>query len=253
MIYIAFLFFTFLIIIFALYQWQYFVIFSPVYYRDGELSENCEILSITTDDGVELEGVVYEPSDAKNTLLFFSGMEHDSVGLTNRLASRFKDVRIITFNYRSYGRSGGVINEKNIFEDAKKIAEIVQRNYGDFYILGFSLGASVAASVATSHKSLGLFLVGAFDSIASMAKAKYGVVPSWLIRYKFDNVEFVKNLETPTYMFSSKADEVINVENTRNLKNSIKNLVYYKEFEDLTHKELLWNDEVISKINGVLS
>ena len=74
MIYIAFLFFTFLIIVFAFYQWQYFVIFSPKYFREGELSSSCEILSITTDDGIELEGVVYEPSDAKNTLLFFGGL-----------------------------------------------------------------------------------------------------------------------------------------------------------------------------------
>ncbi len=36
-----------------------------------ELCKSCEILSITTDDGVELEGVVYEPSDAKSTILFF--------------------------------------------------------------------------------------------------------------------------------------------------------------------------------------
>ncbi|WP_373035494.1 alpha/beta hydrolase family protein [Sulfurimonas sp.] len=216
------------------------------------MNENCEILSITTDDGIELEGVAYEPQDAKNTILFFGGKEHDSVGLINRLASRFENSRIITFNYRSYGRSAGVINEKNILEDAKKIAEIVQKNYGDFYILGFSIGASVAASVATSHKSLGLFLVGAFDSIASIAKAKYRVVPSWLIRYKFDNIEFVKDIKAPIYIFSSKRDELISIQNSRNLKNSIKNLVYYKEFEYLTHKELLWNSEVSNKINGVL-
>ncbi len=128
MIYIAFLLFTFLIILFALYQWQYFLIFSPRYFRDSELSSNCEILSIITDDGVELEGVVYEPSDAKNTLLFFGGREHDSVGLIDRLALNFKDSRIITFNYRSYGRSAGVVNEKNILNDALKIAEIVQKN-----------------------------------------------------------------------------------------------------------------------------
>jgi hypothetical protein len=253
MIYIAFLFFTFLIIIFALYQWQYFVVFSPVYYRDEELNENCEILSITTDDGVELEGVVYEPREAKNTILFFGAREQDSVGLINKLASEFQNSKIITFNYRSYGRSDGVINEKNILEDAKKIAEIVQKNYGDFYILGFSLGASVAASVACEHKSLGVFLVGAFDSIASMAKVKYGVASSWLIRYKFDNIKFVKKIEAPIYIFSSKRDEIVSIENARNLKNSVKNLVFYKEFDSLSHKELLWNEETTNKINGVMS
>lgn len=253
MIYIAFLFFTFLIILLALYQWQYFLIFSPRYFRERELSSSCEILSITTDDGVELEGVVYEPSDAKNTLVFFGGREHDSVGLIERLADNFKDSRIITFNYRSYGRSGGIVSEKNILSDALKIAEIIQKNYGDFYILGFSLGASVAASVASRHKTLGVFLVGAFDSILLMAKAKYGFVLSWMLKYKFDNVEFVKNIEASTYMFSSKSDEIVDIKNARNLKNSVKELAFYKEFDALSHKELLWSDEVVKKISGVLS
>ncbi|WP_373001982.1 alpha/beta hydrolase [Sulfurimonas sp.] len=239
--------------VFAFYQWQYFVVFSPTYFRERELNSSCEILSITTDDGVELEGVVYEPSDAKNTILFFGGREHDSVGLIDRLASEFENSRIITFNYRSYGRSGGVASEKNILQDALKIAEIVQKHYGDFYILGFSIGASVAESVAKRHKTLGVFLIGAFDSILSIAKEKYGIAPSWMLRYKFDNLELLENIEVPTYVFSSKSDEVVDIKNARNLKNSVKELVFYKEFDDLSHKELLWNDEVIKKINGVLS
>jgi hypothetical protein len=253
MIYIVFLFFTFLIIILAFYQWQYFVVFSPMYFREGELSENCEILSITTDDGVELEGVIYEPEDATSTILFFGAREQDSVGLIKRLASEFKNSKIITFNYRSYGRSGGKISENNIYKDSSKIAKIIQKNYGDFYILGFSLGASVAASVASEHKSLGVFLIGAFDSIASMAKAKYRIAPSWLIKYKFDNIKFVKNIKAKTYVFSSKSDEVIPIQNARNLKNNVKNLTLYKEFEELSHKELFWNEEVVKNINGVLS
>jgi pimeloyl-ACP methyl ester carboxylesterase len=253
MIYIAFLLFTFIVILLAFYQWQYFVVFSPTYFREGEFSSSCEILSITTDDGVELEGVVCEKSNAKKTILFFGGKEHDSVGLIDRLASSFKDSRIITFNNRSYGRSAGVASEKNILNDAFKIAQIVQKNYGDFYLVGFSIGASVAASVASRHKTLGVFLIGSFDSIPSMAKAKYGVAPSWMLRYKFDNIKFVKNIEAPTYLFASKGDEVVGIKNARNLKNSVKELAYYKEFNDLTHKELLWNEEVISKINeGVL-
>ncbi|MFT7004723.1 MAG: pimeloyl-ACP methyl ester carboxylesterase [Sulfurimonas sp.] len=252
MIYIAFLFFTFLIILSAFYQWQYFLVFSPTYFREGVLSNSCEILSITTNDGIELEGVVYEPLEAKNTIVFFGGKQHDSVGLIDRLAEEFKNSRIITFNYRSYGRSCGKVNERNILKDGLKIAEIIQKNYGDFYIMGFSLGASVSTSVASKHKTLGVFLIGAFDSINLMAKAKYGVSSSWMLRYEFDNTEFVKNIEAPTYMFSSKSDEVVNIDNARNLKNSVKNLAFYKEFDDLSHKELLWNEEVINKINGVL-
>ncbi|EDZ62726.1 hypothetical protein SMGD1_2856 [Sulfurimonas gotlandica GD1] len=253
MIYIAFLFFTFLILAFAIYHWQHFIVFSPTHFREEEIGSCCEILSITTEDGVELEGVAYEPSKAKSTIIFFGGREHDSVGLINRLSSKFKDSRIVTFNYRSYGRSEGTISEQNMLGDALKIAQIVQKNYGDFYILGFSMGASVAAFVASKHKPLGVFLTGAFDSTTSLAKARYGVVVSWILRYKFDNIKFVKSIEAPVYMFSSKSDEVVYIKNARILKNSIKNLALYREFDSLSHKELLWCNEVIDEINGVIS
>ena len=52
MVYIIFLLFTFAILAFAFYHWQYFMIFSPTYHREEELSDEFEILSVTTDDGV---------------------------------------------------------------------------------------------------------------------------------------------------------------------------------------------------------
>jgi len=252
LIYIAFLFFTFLVLVFVIYQWQYFMVFTPTYFRDSKLDDSYEILSVTTDDGVELEGVVFTPQNPKNTILFFAGRSHDSVGFITRLAEVYSDSRIITFNYRSYGRSEGVVNEKNINLDGVKVATIVKKNYGDFYLLGFSIGSSVASFVATKVDSKGLFLIGAFDSMVNLAKVKYSFIPAWFMRYKFDNVELVKNIDTKTYMFASVDDEITYIQNSRNLKNSIKNLVLYKEYNGLSHKELLWDDRVVSEIKKVI-
>ncbi|MCD6432433.1 MAG: alpha/beta hydrolase [Sulfurimonas sp.] len=253
MIYVAFLSFTLLILLFGLYQWQYFMIFSPTYYRDGELDDSFEILTVITDDGVELEGVVYELSEPHATLLFFAGRSHDSVGLIKKLSLGFPHVRVISFNYRSYGRSGGVVNEKNILADGLKIAELVQKNYGDFYILGFSIGSSVASFVASKAESKGVFLVGSFDSISGLARQKHGVNLSWFLRYKFDNSKFVENISAKTYLFVSRDDEITYIENSRILKSHVKNLAFYGELDNLMHKELLWDSEVIDKINGIIT
>ncbi|NPA60065.1 MAG: alpha/beta hydrolase [Epsilonproteobacteria bacterium] len=252
MIYIIFLLFTFGVLFVAFYQWQYFMIFSPTYYREDELEDGYEILAINVDKNIELEGVVYEPNNAKATLLFFGGRSHDSVGLIKKLSNKFPTTRIITFNYRSYGKSNGVINEKNIFQDSLEIAKIIQKNYGDFYILGFSLGSSVASFVASKHRCSGVFLVGVYDSVAGIGKVKYGVDLSWISRYKFNNTKIVTNIDAKTYVFVSKADKTTYIQNSRNIKKYYKNLTYYVEFEDLTHKELLWNDMVVKKINEVL-
>jgi len=259
MIYISFLLFTFLILAFAFYQWQFHMIFTPTYKREGNICMKCTILSITTDDGVELEGVVYEPSDAVNTLLFFTGRSHDGVGIINKLADTYPTVRVIVFNYRSYGKSAGKINEKNINSDALKIAKLVEKNYGPFYLLGYSLGSSVAAYVASQQNVKALFLIGAFDSIASLAKSKFvdrGKLPymdlSNIFRYKFRTGEYMQNVEAPTYLFVSKHDEVTYIQNARELKEKINNLEFYIELEDLNHKEILWDTKVTKKINEVI-
>ena len=259
MIYIAFLFFTFLVLAFAFYQWQHFMVFSPTYHRDEDLCDTCEILSITTDDGVELEGVIHEPKNFTNTLLYFGGRRQDVVGLMKKLSLAFAQTRIISFNYRSYGRSGGVISEKNILADSLLIADIVQKNYGDFYLLGYSLGSNIASHVASKKSSLGVFLVGSFDSIASLAKEKFvnrGSFPmvnlSSMFRYKFRTREYVEHIDAKTYLFVSKSDETTYIQNARNLKEHVKNLAYYEELDKLSHKEILWDSKVIDTINEVI-
>ncbi len=260
MIYIAFLIVTTSVILIAFYHLQYFMMFSPTYYRDGELGDEYELLSIVTDDGVELEGVVYEPTtlyrklpSIESTILFFAGRSQDSIGLINKLSLSFPHSRIITFNYRSYGKSGGTISEKNLFSDADKIASLVQKNYGDFYLLGFSLGSSLASHVASKHKTLGLFLVGAFDSVTLLAKEKYGICLSWVLRYEFDNISSVKQIDADTCMFVSRNDDTTYLKNSRNLKSHIKNLTFYIELDDISHKELLWDDKVINEIKKVIA
>lgn len=231
------------------------MIFSPTFYRDDNLSDFCSYLTIQTDDGVELEGVIFEPKNTKETLLVFLGRNHDSVGVINKLAACYKDVRVITFNYRSYGKSGGIINEKNTFVDALKIAELIQKNYGDFSILGFSIGSSVASYIACKHKIKSLFLVGAFDSIVSLAKSKFKyskLIKPLFVRYKFETFKFVRDVNCDTYLFASKNDKITYIKNARNLKNSIKNLKYYIELDNLSHKEILWDSRVVYKINEVL-
>ena len=259
MIYIAFLFFTFLILAFAFYQWQHFMVFSPTYYRDEELCDGYEILSITTDDGVELEGIIYEPQNSTSTLLYFGGRRQDSVSVIKKLSFSLPRTKIISFNYRSYGRSGGVINEKNILSDSLFIADIVQKNYGDFYLLGYSLGSNITSYIASKKSSLGVFLVGSFDSIASLAKEKYvnrGFFPmlnlSSIFRYKFRTREYVEHIDEKTYLFVSKSDETTYIQNARNLKEHIKNLVHYEELDNLSHKEILWDSKVIDTINEVI-
>jgi pimeloyl-ACP methyl ester carboxylesterase len=62
----------------------------------------------------------------------------------------------------------------------------------------------------------------------------------------------VQHIEAPTYLFVSKHDEITFIQNSQNLKSYVKNLALYKELENLSHKELLWDKQVSDPINEVL-
>jgi GTP-binding protein EngB required for normal cell division len=99
---------------------------------------------------------------------------------------------------------------------------------------------------------MGLFLVGSFDSMAGLAKTKYGFIPHFVLRYKFNNIKLVRKIDVKTYIFASKADKITYIQNARVLKNHTKNLALYKELDGLNHKEILWDDTVINEINRVI-
>jgi hypothetical protein len=259
MIYFIFIFFTLLVLAFAFYHWQFYMVFTPTYHRTESMCDACSLLAINRENGVELEGVLYEPENAKETLLFFAGRSHDVVGIISKLAKSYPKSRVVAFNYRSYGKSGGKLSEKNILEDGLKIAELIQKNYGDFYLLGYSLGSNIASYVASKQKVKALFLIGAFDSIASLAKSKFvdrGYFPmidlSKVFRYKLTTGKYVAEVQADTYLFVSRIDETTYIQNSRVLKERVKNLKEYLELDNLSHKEILWDEQVIQKINGVI-
>jgi len=251
MIYIVFLVFTFLVLSIVFYQGQYFLIFSPTYYRKEKLGADCEMLSIMSDDGIELEGVVYEPWNATQTLLVFTGRKHDSVGLIEKLSLAYPKVCIVTFNYRSYGKSQGRANEKNLLKDSLKIGQMVQKHYGDFAVLGFSLGAHVATYLASQQKVKALFLIGAFDSFPALLKSKIGIDVSKIVRYELNTEKYMKEVALPTYIFASKDDEVVDAQNVRVLKDSVKFLAHFEETSGVRHDKLMFDERIVKQINKV--
>jgi len=260
MFYLLFLLVTLAILFFAFYHWQFYMVFTPTHYKNRKLNAKSRILEIVVEDNIRLEGVIYEPERPVATILLFVGRSQDAVALMDKFSSYYPLCRIVSFNYRGYGESSGEVNEKNMLSDALEIARLVEKNYGAFYLFGYSLGSNVAAYVAQERAARGLFLVGAFDSLASLAKSRFvqrGFFPdidlSSIFRYRLATGEYVQNILTPTYLFVSRSDDVTYIENARILKEKIRNLVEYVELEGLNHKELLWDSGVTDKINRVIA
>jgi len=246
MIYLLFFIFTLFILVLFIYQVQYFVLFDPKKYRRERLDARYIPLEIQAEDGTLLEGMEFTPEHFTDTLFYLGGRSQDSVALIHKLASNFENYRIVTFNYRGYGNSKGLPNEQNLYADAYYVAQKLQERYGELSVLGFSLGSSVASYVASKLKIKKLFLIGGFDSVKHIFKKRAWVLPPFLVRYNFDTVLHVSNVDAMTYLVCSKDDFVVPIENVHHLKSSIKMLVEYKELSRYNHDELLFAQETIN-------
>ena len=238
---------------FFLYQVQYFFIFDPKKHRREMLDERYTPLEIRVEDGTLLEGIEFTPEHFSHTIFYLGGRSQDSVALIHKLVFSFVDYRIVTFDYRGYGDSKGTPNEQNLYGDALYIAQKLQERYGNFSLMGFSLGSSVAAYVASKIKVENLFLFGGFDSVFNIIKYKFPWLPSFLIRYKFDTALHVSHVEVPTYLVSSKDDDIVPIKNAHNLKNSIKNLVEVEELSSYNHDEILFSQQSVNLVKRVLN
>jgi pimeloyl-ACP methyl ester carboxylesterase len=238
------------------YLLQHKVIFSPQHYTSRQLfaeyPQRYHAVVLMVAQRFRLEGIVYEPEkEALCTVLYFGGKEQDSASLVGKFSVHYPDVRVISFNYRGYGTSGGKPTEKSLHADALSAYDWACARYGQVGLAGYSLGSNVAAYVASRRSTPWVVLVAAFDSVVSLAKSKFALLPRWLIRYKLETVKYVKNIKSPLYLYAATDDTIVPISHSRHLKSNVLNLAEYKEFGGYNHGELLFSDEVTSELKKV--
>lgn len=174
-----------------------------------------EDLELVADDGVRLHGW-YIPADrARGTVLFFHG---NAGNISHRLDSIriFHDLRLAVFilDYRGYGRSDGRPSEAGTRRDARAAwAFLTARrgiDPGRIVLFGRSLGAAVAARLATEVRPAALIVESAFISVPEMAAEYYWWLPvRWLTRFEYATRDEVARAGCPVLVVHSPDDEII--------------------------------------------
>ncbi len=170
----------------------------------------------TTSDGLRLNGwfVPYDRTDV--TLLWF----HGNAG---NISDRLENIRLIhdkvaintfIFDYRGYGRSNGKISEEGTYKDGeaalKYLRERADVDPTKIVFFGRSLGASVAAEIATRQRCLALILETPFASVREMARVAFPFLPIGpFLRTRYDTVEKIKKVRGPLLVLHGDRDEIV--------------------------------------------
>jgi len=172
-------------------------------------------LTLTTRDDEQLDAWFIPASQARAVVLFCHG---NAGNIAHRLDSirLFHDLglSVLIFDYRGYGRSSGKPSEQGTYLDADAAWDYLlgERGIppGKIILFGRSLGAAVAADLASRQGASAVILESAFTSVPDIAATLYPWLPvRWLSRYRYDTGKKLAAIHSPVLIVHSRDDEII--------------------------------------------
>ncbi len=181
----------------------------------SDIGLDYEDVVFETTDGVQLHGWYVSADQARGVILFFHGnagnISHrlDSIEIFHRLG-----FSVFIIDYRGYGRSEGKTDEQGTYRDAeaawRHLVEIRGIDPGKIVIFGRSLGAAIAAWLASRTSPAALILESAFTSAPNLGKHHYWFLPvRALARIHYDTQSYVERISAPTLVVHSADDEIV--------------------------------------------
>ena len=174
-----------------------------------------ETLTLQTVDGEQLHGWYVPAQEARATLLFCHG---NAGNISHRLESlrifHALGLNVLMFDYRGYGQSTGKPSEAGTYRDAdaawRHLLDERRLSPREIIIAGRSLGAAVAADLASRTVPAAVVLESAFISVPAMVAEIYPWLPPGLPGlYQYDNLEKLAQITRPLLIVHSREDEII--------------------------------------------
>lgn len=194
-----------------------------IFYPSPDIVDNPHSIGLEFDDvtfftrdGLRLHGWFVPHGQSQTTLIWFHGNAGNiSHRLANiRLLHELAKIHVFIFDYRGYGRSEGKVSEEGTYLDGEAAVEYLRRDRGAepkrTVFFGRSLGAAVAAEMATRVNPMALILESPFASIREMARETFPYLPiDYLLRTKYDVVDKVRKVKSPVLVLHGDRDEIV--------------------------------------------
>lgn len=180
----------------------------------SDLDVQFEDVNFTSRDQVLLNGWFIEGS-LHRVILFC----HGNFGNISSRVDVIKDLNLLGYNvfifdYRGYGRSNGVPNEKGLYLDVLGAYDYL-KDKGfkdeDIIIFGRSLGGAVAIFLASFVGGLrGMIIDSTFISARDLGYDILGYyLPKFSISNRFESIKKIKNIKIPKLIVHSEHDDLI--------------------------------------------
>lgn len=207
---------------------------------------------LDADEGVRVEAWLYLPPHASAghpvpVVLFFHG-NGETIDQQRMIIEGYlqRGVGVFLPEWRGYGRSGGSPSQAAIGQDMRRFRDWLIEQPGvdprKLIYHGRSLGGGVACDLASRHAPAAMVLESTFTSVTAMAGRL--LVPPFLVRHPFRNIETIRRADWPILIMHGGRDTTVPLTHARRNRDAATNspLVLYHEF-DSSHNDLAWSPQ----------
>lgn len=175
---------------------------------------NSEEIYISVEENVKIHGLLYKTTQESKGLVFYLHGNAGSLASWKEISDAYTNLGydIFLLDYRGYGKSQGKISsEKQFFTDVQKSYDVLKSRYSEnkITIIGYSIGTGSATWLASENSPKQLILKAPYYSLKDLTKHLYPIIPSFILKYKFETYKYLPKVKAPICIFHGEQDEVI--------------------------------------------
>ncbi len=175
-----------------------------------------EELNFTTTDGVTLNSLLFKVDNPKGLVFYLHGSGESLASLEkgSDIYTRL-GYDVFMIDYRGFGKSGGnITSEHQLYADNQMLYDELKKTYAekDIILVGYSLGAAMAAKLASTNHPKLLLMKAPFynlnEAISKNVKVLSKLFPLQMLnKYSFNNNQFIQKCKMPVIIFHGTNDK----------------------------------------------
>ena len=214
-------------------------------------------ITIKTPDNVLLDGLLFKSNFSKGLVFYLHGNAGslDSWGV---VAKTYTDLNYDVFilDYRGFGKSEGrITNQAQLYQDIQTAYDKLKTKYDESntIVLGYSIGTGLATYIASKNSPKLLILQAPYYSMTDMMRHTYPIIPTFILKYKFETNVLIKECKMPIVIFHGNQDKVIYYNSSIKLKEVLKKTDTLITLNGQGHNRITYNPEYITEIKRLLT
>jgi uncharacterized protein len=242
-----------------LFFFQEKLIFFPQKLERGHkysFAQKFEEVNIKTKDNKLLNGILFK-ADSSRGLIFYLHGNAGSLNSWGDVAKTYTELNYDVFilDYRGYGKSEGSIEGLGqLFQDIQTVYDELKNKHNEdkMIVLGYSIGAGLAAKVASVNNPRLLILQAPFYSLTDMMRHVYPIIPTFILKYKLETATYIRDCKMPIVIFHGDQDKVIYYGSSLKLKEAFKREDTLITLIGQGHNEMTENQDYKIEIKKIL-